>query len=109
MNFIGPGYKELPYIFLWSKAAGLINVKTSREGLSFNLSKSNFDFKFMYHPQMMSWRKSKPSGGPALKTILSFILPELEKLNTPVLENFKELFQSQRISYDQSQSLEFND
>ena len=109
MNFIGPGSKELPYIFLWSKAAGLINVKTSSDGLNFNLAKSIFDFKFMYHPQMMSWRKSKPSGGPALKTILSFILPELEKLNTPVLANFKELFQSQRISYDQSQSLEFND
>jgi hypothetical protein len=109
MNFIGPENKELPYIFLWSKAAGLIKAKTSRDGLSFNLSKSNFDFKFMYHPQMMKWRRSKPSGGPALKTILSFILPELEKLNTPILENFKELFQSQKIIYDQNKNLEFKD
>ncbi len=97
MNFIGAKNKELPYIYLWSKAAGNIKLFTNENGLAFSLLNSKFDFKYMNHPKMSEWRKSKPSGGPAIRTIMGFILPELEKLQTTVLPNFKEVFENKKI------------
>lgn len=97
MNFIGSQNKELPYIYLWSKAAGNIKLFTNEKGLAFSLINNKFDFKYMNHPKMSEWRKSKPTGGPAIKTIMGFILPELEKLQTTILPNFKEVFENKKI------------
>jgi hypothetical protein len=109
MNFLGAGNKELPYMFFWSKADGFMNLRTTKEGLKFNLSDSKFNFKYKYHPDMMKWRKSTPSGGPALSTILSFVLPELETTNISVLDDFKEIFINQKINFDSKNYLELND
>ena len=109
MNFLGSGDKELPYMLFWSKADGHMNLRTTNDGLKFNLSESKFNFKYKYHSEMTKWRKSKPTGGPALGTILSFVLPELEAMNKSVLDDFSEVFKNQKITYDNRNYFELRD
>ncbi len=109
MNFLGTENKELPYVFLWSKVEGYIDIVTNENGMALRLQKSTFDFKYSYHPKMSEWRKSKPSGGPAIKTIMGYVLPAIEELKTVMLPNFKEVFENKKVIYNQNSNLYFKD
>jgi hypothetical protein len=107
MNFKGPNSVNLPYMFFWSKASGQFVLSSGNQGLQLNLKNTKVDFKHQFHPNMMTWRKSKPSKNISLNLLVSYVLPEIEKLNVTILEDFEEVFGKKRVMYDPGSYLIF--
>ena len=95
MSFLNSKSKAFPYMVAWTEAEGDLNLESGPEGLSVRLSGTEVDFKSKFHPEMNTWRKSKPKSGPNFYFLESHVLDGLEDSRFPILEGYKDIFGNQ--------------